>query len=147
VDPHAPVRAVAIDLDGALGDTRPLWDDWLEDAARRFRVDVAKLDEQLANWRQLLERFAEERAPVYLRRDAEASAALRRLQSAGTRIGVFTEAPEELAQVALAQLGAARRVDAVEAGADALKRLLERLGEDAVVVRTRRQLVDLSSPG
>jgi beta-phosphoglucomutase-like phosphatase (HAD superfamily) len=28
--------AVAIDLDGALGDTRPLWQEFLADAARRF---------------------------------------------------------------------------------------------------------------
>jgi phosphoglycolate phosphatase-like HAD superfamily hydrolase len=143
VDARAPVRAVAIDLDGALGDTRPLWDDWLAEAARRFRVEAERLDAELANWRQLLERFAEERAPVYLRPDAEATAALRRLHSGGTRIGVFTDAPDELARVALAHLGAARRVDAVEAGADALERLLERLGDDALVVRTREQLVNL----
>src|ERR1700694_5349234 len=30
--------AVAVDLDGALGDTRPLWEAWLEDAARRLRT-------------------------------------------------------------------------------------------------------------
>ncbi len=29
-------RTVAIDLDGALGDTRPLWEAFLEDASRRF---------------------------------------------------------------------------------------------------------------
>ena len=33
------MKAVAIDL-AALGDTEPLWRDWLEDARRRFRVDV-----------------------------------------------------------------------------------------------------------
>ena len=37
------MRAVAIELDGVLGDTRPLWRDWLEDAARRFR-SIAPLD-------------------------------------------------------------------------------------------------------
>jgi phosphoglycolate phosphatase-like HAD superfamily hydrolase len=137
------VTAVAIDLDGALGDTRRLWHDWLEDAGRRARIDVTALDEQLPNWRQLLQRFAEERAPVYLRPDAEASAALRRLHAAGTRIGVFTTAPEELATVALAQLGAARRVEALETGEDALERLLSRLGADARVVRTRAELVGL----
>jgi phosphoglycolate phosphatase-like HAD superfamily hydrolase len=137
------VTAVAIDLDGALGDTRRLWHDWLEDAGRRARIDVTALDEQLPNWRQLLQRFAEERAPVYLRPDAEASAALRRLHAAGTRIGVFTAAPEELATVALAQLGAARRVEALETGEDALERLLSRLGADARVVRTRAELVGL----
>ena len=137
------VTAVAIDLDGALGDTRRLWQDWLEDARRRARVDVDALDEELPNWRQLLQRFAEERAPVYLRPDAEASAALRRLQGAGTRIGVFTTAPEELARIALAQLGAARRVEALETGEGALEKLLTRLGPDARVVRTRAELVAL----
>ena len=137
------MTAVAVDLDGALGDTGPLWRDWLEDAGRRARVDVTALDEELPNWRQLLQRFAEERAPVYLRPDAEASAALRRLHGAGTRIGVFTEAPEELARIALAQLGAARRIEALETGEDALEKLLTRLGPDARVVRTRAELVAL----
>jgi phosphoglycolate phosphatase-like HAD superfamily hydrolase len=137
------VTAVAVDLDGALGDTRQLWQDWLEDTRRRARVDVTALDEELPNWRQLLHRFAEERAPVYLRPDAEASAALRRLHAAGTTIGVFTSAPEELARVALAQLGAARRVDALETGDDALERLLARLGAGTRVVRTRAELMSL----
>ena len=137
------MTAVAVDLDGALGDTRRLWADWLEDAGRRARIDVTALDDELPNWRRLLQRFAEERAPVYLRPDAEASAALRRLHAAGTTIGVFTSAPEELARVALAQLGAARRVDALETGDDALGRLLARLGADARVVRTRAELVGL----
>jgi phosphoglycolate phosphatase-like HAD superfamily hydrolase len=137
------VTAVAVDLDGALGDTSRLWHDWLEDAGRRARVDVTALDEELPNWRRLLQRFAEERAPVYLRPDAEATAALRRLHRSGARIGVFTNAPEELARVALAQLGAARRVELLETGEDALERLLARLGADARVVRTRAQLIDL----
>jgi phosphoglycolate phosphatase-like HAD superfamily hydrolase len=136
------MTAVAVDL-AALGDTHELWNDWLADAERRARVDVAALDEQLPNWRRLLERYAEERAPVYLRRDAEASAALRSLRAAGRRVGVFTDVPEELARVALAQLGAARQVDAVEAGDGALERLLERIGSSATVVRTRAQLLDL----
>ena len=118
-----------IDLDGALGDTRPLWLQWLADSARVLDLDpdvlpadrgaaAAALDASGAgNWRTLLERFAEDRAPVYLRPSAEASAALRRLQANGARIGVYTDAPVELARVALAQLGAARRVEAVEAGA------------------------------
>src|SRR5918912_19993 len=74
------------------------------DALRRYRVDVDDLDGQLANWRTLLERFAEERAPVYLRPDADVSSALRRLHASGTRVGVFTGVPEELARVALSQL-------------------------------------------
>ena len=137
------MKAVAIDL-AALGDTEPLWRDWLEDASRRFRVDVTALDEELPNWRQLLERFAEERAPVYFRRDAEVSSIIRRLEAAGTRIGVFTETPEELARVALSHLGTMQRVEALEAGGDARNRLLARLGDGATVVRTRDELLGLT---
>lgn len=136
------MNAVAVDL-AALGDVDPLWRDWLDDAARRFRVDVSALDEQLPNWRQLLERFAEERAPVYFRRDAEVSGALRRLNAAGVRIGVFTDAPEELARVALSHLGAAGRVDIVETGAGARERLLALLGGGVVVLETHDELVGL----
>lgn len=137
------MNAVAIDL-AALGDTEPLWRDWLEDASRRFRVDVTALDQELPNWRQLLERFAEERAPVYFRRDAEVSSTIRRLEAAGTRIGIFTEAPEELARVALSHLGAMQRVETLEAGADARERVLGRLGHGATVVRTRDELLGLT---
>ena len=145
---------IAVELD-ALGDTRPLWRDWLTDAARILDVSglpddraaaAAELDARgSGNWRTLLERFAEDRAPVYLRPAAEVSAALRRLQAAGARVGVFTDAPEELSRVALAQLGAARRVEAVEAGERAQERLLETLGAGAAVVRTRAELVALDS--
>jgi phosphoglycolate phosphatase-like HAD superfamily hydrolase len=144
------VRAFAIDLDGALGDTRPLWDDWLRSAEGVLGVSGMPADRGAAateldargagNWRVLLERFAEDRAPVYLRRDATASAALRSLADAGCELGVFTDAPDELARVALAQLGASRRVSVVETGAGALERLLARLGEDAIVVRSRDEL-------
>jgi len=146
------LRAVAIDLDGALGDTRPLWDEWLSSAGALLGVDpvelpadrgeaATELDRRGAgNWRTLLERFSEERAPVYLRRDAAASAALRSLAAAGREIGVFTDAPEPLARVALAQLGADRRVAVVETGAGALERLLATLGQDAIVIRTRAEL-------
>jgi phosphoglycolate phosphatase-like HAD superfamily hydrolase len=137
------VTALAIDLDAVLGDTRPLWDAWLEDVSRRAHVaDPAKLDEELPNWRAMLTRFAEDRAPVYLRPNAQASAALRRLQADGVRLGVFTDAPEELARIAVSQLGAARRIEALEAGPGALDRLLARLGPDARVVRT---IADLHS--
>jgi phosphoglycolate phosphatase-like HAD superfamily hydrolase len=136
------VAAVAIELDGVLGDTRPLYDAWLEDVSRRAHVDPSRLDEELPNWRVLLTRFAEDHAPVYLRPSAPASSALRRLQAGGVRIGVFTEAPEELALVALSQLGAARRVDVLEAGPGALDRLLSRLEPGA---RTIRSLADLDS--
>ncbi len=137
------MKAVAIDL-AALGDVGPLWRDWLDDASRRFRVDVSALDEQLPNWRPLLERFAEERAPVYLRRDAEVTAALRRLQAAAVRVGVFSAAPAELTAIALTHLGAGGRVDVVESGDGARDRVLQALGDGAVVVETRGQLVGLN---
>ena len=139
---------LAIDLD-ALGDTRRLWQDWLVDASRVLDVAglpddraaaAAELDARGAgNWRTLLERFAEDRAPVYLRPAAEVSAALRRLQAEGVSLAVFTDAPAELARVALAQLGAARRIDAVETGAGAL----DRLGAGVTLVRSRDELVAL----
>jgi phosphoglycolate phosphatase-like HAD superfamily hydrolase len=142
--------AVAIDLDGALGDTRRLWDDWVEDVSRRARLEVAlptdralataALDDALPNWPDLLERFAEDRAPVYLRPDARASAALRRLHQRGARVGVFTDAPEPLARVALAHLGAARRIDTVAFGDRALERLLAELGPETQVVRSTAEL-------
>jgi hypothetical protein len=136
------VRAVALDLQ-ALGDTEQLWADWLADAGRRARVDVSALDEQLPNWRRLLYRFAEERAPVYFRPDPQANAALRRLRDADVRIGVFTDTPEELARVALSQLGAARQIDELVTGESALEQLVARLGPETEVVRTRAQLTGL----
>ena len=136
------MKAVAIEL-GAVGDVAPLWRDWVEDAARRFRVDVTALDEQLPNWPELLERYAEERAPVYFRRDADVTGALRRLHGAGVRVGVFGTAPEGLTRIALSHLGAEGRVDVVESGAGARERLLEKLGSDTTVVETRAQLLAL----
>lgn len=136
------MKAVAVDL-AALGDVEPLWRDWLDDAARRFRVDVSDLDEQLPNWRQLLERFAEERAPVYFRRDADVTDVLRCLQAAGVRVGVFADAPAELTRVALSHLGADRRVDVVESGDGARERVVRELGDEVVVVQTRPQLTSL----
>ena len=143
---------LALDLDPVLGDTRPLWQEWLDDAARRLRLDeldlpadraaaAAELDGRIGNWRVLLERFAEDRAPVYFRPNADASAALRRLQAGGVRLGAFTDAPEPLARIALEHLGAARRLEAWEAGAGALERLLARLGPGTAVVRTRAELL------
>jgi phosphoglycolate phosphatase-like HAD superfamily hydrolase len=134
------VTALALDLDGVLGDTRPLWEAWLEDVSRRAHVDPERLDEELPNWRVLLERFAEDHAAVYLRPNARAAGALRRLQADGIRVGVFTDAPEELARIALAQLGAARRIEAFEAGPGALDRLLALLGPDTRVVRSLDEL-------
>jgi phosphoglycolate phosphatase-like HAD superfamily hydrolase len=157
------MKAVAIDLDGALGDTRPLWREFLADAARRF-ASIARLDpdqlpcdrgdaaveldrwaaQGVGDWRGALTRFAEERAPVFLRPNAEASAAVRALADAGYRIGVFTDAPEELARVAIAHLGVARRVDVLQTGMGARERLLGDVGADALMPATREELVHLA---
>ena len=134
------MNAVALHL-GVLGDTGPLWEAFLADVSRRAHVDPARLDEELPNWRALLERFAEDHAPVYLRPSAPATAALRRLHGGGVRVGVFTEAPAELARVALAHLGGARRVETLEAGPGALERLLLELPGARVV----RSLAELDS--
>jgi phosphoglycolate phosphatase-like HAD superfamily hydrolase len=143
---------VALDLDGVLGDTRPLWDAWLADVSRRLR-SIAELDPAalpadrvqaaqeldrwaehgIGDWRGALARFAEDHAPVYLRPRAPVSAALRRLEAAGARIGVFTDAPEELARVALSHLGAARRVHSLTIEPQA----------DATVVRSPEELTRL----
>jgi phosphoglycolate phosphatase-like HAD superfamily hydrolase len=131
---------VAIDLD-ALGDTRQLWRDWLADVTRV--LDVSGLPEDRAaaaveldrrgagNWRSLLERFAEDRAPVYLRPAADVSATLRSLQADGHEVVAFSDAPLELARVALRQLGAARRVDGIVSGIPAAD----------VVVTSREELL------
>jgi phosphoglycolate phosphatase-like HAD superfamily hydrolase len=146
------VRTLAIELD-VLGDTRPLWAAWLDSARGILGVDpdglpadradaAAALDAAGAgNWRVLLARFSEDHAPAYLRRDAAASAALQALVGEGARLGVFTDAPEELARTALAQLGATRRISAIETGAGAFERLLRALGADAEVIRTRDDLL------
>jgi phosphoglycolate phosphatase-like HAD superfamily hydrolase len=144
------VKAAAVDLDAVLGDTGPLLAAWLEDAGRRARVeldgaDEATLDARLGNWRPLLERFAEEHAPVYLRPRGEANAALRRLTAAGVRLGAFTERPEPLARVAASQLGASRLLEELEAGPGALERLLERLGPDTVIVRSAAELTEAAA--
>jgi phosphoglycolate phosphatase-like HAD superfamily hydrolase len=134
------MKAVAISL-SALGDTDPLWEDWLDDARRRFDVDANDLDAELPNWRRLLERYAEDRAPVYFRRDGDVSATLRRLRAGGVRIGVFTDAPEELARIALSHLGAERHVEFLEAGPGSQQRVSELLGSDALVLTTRDELL------
>lgn len=147
-----PPAALAVELD-TIGDTRPLWLAWLESAGGVLGVDPETLPVDRAeaavaldssgagNWRTLLGRFAEDHAPAYLRRDAATSAALQSLATAGVTLGVFTDAPEELADVALAQLGARRRVVALETGAAALDRLLETIGTDAEVIRSRNDLL------
>ena len=160
------LRPVAIDLDGALGDTRPLWDDFLVDAARRY-ASIAPLDpsglpedrgaaaEELDRWAELgvgdwrgaLQRFAEDRAPVHFRPSADAAAALRALAASGCRLGIYTDAPEELAAVAIAHLGAGRRVELVETGACARERLLAALGPDTALATTRDDLVRIAESG
>lgn len=115
------MTATAIDLDGALGDTRPLWRDWLADAGRVLDVDVAALPVDRAVAAALLDAHS--------------------LARAGATLGVFTDAPDELARVAAAHLGAGRRVGAVEAGAGALERLEARLGSEVLVVRSRAELL------
>jgi phosphoglycolate phosphatase-like HAD superfamily hydrolase len=144
-----PGVAIAIDLDSVLADTRPLWDAWLEDAARRARVELAVpedrraaatvLDGALGDWRPLLERFASDRAPVFIRPRAVTNTKLRRLTASGARIGAFSDAPRELAEIALAHAGAARLVEVV----GTLEDVTAELGEDLVVVESREQLAAL----
>jgi phosphoglycolate phosphatase-like HAD superfamily hydrolase len=144
------VPAIALDLDDVLADTRPLWRDWLDDAARRARVDLgdlpedrtaaaAELDARLGDWRPLLERFAADRGPLHFRPRAEVGSAVRRLHAAGTKIGVVTDAPRELAEIALAHLGVAGRVDAV--GTLAVGRA--QLGDGVRLVGSRAELAEL----
>jgi hypothetical protein len=154
---------LAVDLDAVLGDTRPLWEAWLEDAHRRFRT-IAELDPSslprnrgaaavaldewaahgVGDWRASLERFAEDHAPLHLRPDAAATAALRRLHGGGARIVAFTDAPDVLARVASAHLGVARRLEALETGAGSRERALDRLGSGAQVVTSRDELLHLA---
>ena len=140
---------IAVDLDGVLADTRPLWNAWLEDASRRVRVELdvpadreaaaVVLDEALGDWRPLLARFAADRAPLWIRPRADTNAVLRRLVSAGARIGVFTDAPRELAEIALAHAGATRQVEVV----GTLAEVAAALGGDVVVVGSRKELAGL----
>jgi phosphoglycolate phosphatase-like HAD superfamily hydrolase len=141
--------ALALNLDGVLADTRPLWDAWLEDAARRARVELdvpedreaaaAVLDDALGDWRPLLSRFAADRAPLWIRPRPDTNAALRQLAAAGARIGVFSDAPRELADIALAHAGAARQVEVI----GTLAEVQHELGAEAVVVSSREELAGL----
>ena len=141
--------ALALDLDGVLADTRPLWDAWLEDAARRARVELdvpedreaaaGVLDEALGDWRPLLVRFSADRAPLFVRPRPDTNAALRRLAAGGARIGVFSDAPRELAEIALAHAGAARQVEIV----GTLAEVRAALGGEVVVVKSREELAGL----
>ena len=106
--------ALLIDLDGALGDTRPLWDAWLADAERVLPVDTRALPADRGLAANALDDAGQETGapcsaaagpgPIYLRPDATTSAALRQLAGSGVRLGAFTDAPAELADLALAQL-------------------------------------------
>jgi len=141
--------SIALDLDGVLADTRPLWDAWLEDAARRARVELdvpadreaaaAVLDEALGDWRPLLTRFAADRAPLWIRPRPDTNAALRRLKAAGARIGVFSDAPRELVEIALAHAGATRQVEVV----GTLPEVEAALGGAATVLRSREELASV----
>jgi phosphoglycolate phosphatase-like HAD superfamily hydrolase len=143
---------LAIDLD-AIGSTHLLWSAWLESVSGVLAIEPAALPQDrgeaaaaldaagAGNWRTLLERFAEDHAPAYLRRDAATSAALRSLASQGVALGVFSDAPEPLTRVAVAQLGAERRAAVVESGTGALERVVEALGAGTIVVRTRDDLL------
>ena len=141
--------AIAVDLDAVLADTRPVWDAWLEDASRRARVELsvprdreeaaAVLDAALGDWRPLLDRFAADRAPLWFRPRADTNAVLRRLSASGARLGAFTDAPRELAELALAHTGAARYVETI--GTRAAVRA--ELGADTVVITSREALSEL----
>ncbi len=150
------MTTVAIDLDGALGDTRPLWEAFLADLARRF-APIAELDASglprdrlqaaraldawaergVGDWRRALERFAEDHAALYVRPNAAANAAVRRLKRSGIAIVVFTDAPEALAQVVLAHVGVARAVDGICVG---------RPPRGARVVRETTELPKVAAP-
>ena len=155
---------LALDFDTVLADTRPLWREWLEDAARRFRsiavlepsglpddrAEAAALLDRWAeagvgDWRGALERFAEDRAPLFFRPVPATNAAVRRLRAEGAVLGAFSDAPEPLVRVALAHVGLARELSVVAAGADAERRAVVELGSGARVVRSRDELLALGA--
>ena len=94
------MKTVAINL-AALGNTEPLWHAWLDDARRRFRVDVTALDEELPNWRQLLERLDRLCDEVHaLNRHLDSSEHLLRISR---EISTLNESLQALAYAALGQ--------------------------------------------
>ncbi len=109
------------------------------------RADAAAAldDAGAGNWRVLLERFGEDHAPAFLRRDAATSARLQALVDDGATLGVFTDAPEELARVprsrSSARRGASPRSRPVPARSSACS--TPSVG-DATVVRTRADLLN-----
>jgi phosphoglycolate phosphatase-like HAD superfamily hydrolase len=155
---------LALDFDAVVADTRPLWREWLEDAARRFRsiavLEPSALPEDRAeaaalldrwaeagvgDWRGALERFAEDRAPLFFRPVPATNAALRRLRASGAVLGAFSDAPEPLLRVAVAHVGLARELSLVAAGADAERRAVAELGAEARVIRSRDELLGLGA--
>jgi len=100
---------------------------------------VAVLDERLGDWRPLLRRFADDRAPIHFRPRPDTNAQLRRLSAAGVRIGVVTDAPRELADVALAHAGVARQIDVV----GTVDEVAHELENDFLAVSSRAVLLAL----
>ena len=117
-------RVLVIQLDGVLGDTKPLWQAFLEHLERRFSTiepldltslatdrteAAAQLDiwaaSGVGDWRVQLTHFAENHLPVHLRLDAQATSAMRSLASAGIELTVVSDAPQELVDIAAAHLG------------------------------------------
>ncbi len=123
----------------------PLWRAWLEDAQRRYRVelddgvDEASLDAAVGNWRVLLKRFAEACASTCgpTRRPTRSSAASPQPASASA---LLHPSRSRSRAVAAAHLGVARRLERLEAGPGALERLLDAVGRDAVVVGSLAEL-------
>ncbi len=155
---------LALDFDAVVADTRPLWREWLEDAARRFRsiavLEPSALPEDRAeaaalldrwaeagvgDWRGALERFAEDRAPLFFRPVPATNAALRRLRASGAVLGAFSDAPEPLVRVAVAHVGLTRELSVVAAGAEAERRAIGELGAEARIVRSRDELLGLGA--
>ncbi len=155
---------LALDFDAVLADTRPLWDEWLDDAARKFRaiasLDPAELPEDRAeaatvldrwaeagvgDWRGALERFAEDRAPLFFRPEPATNAALRRLRANGASLAAFSDAPEPLVRIAVAHIGLGRELGVLSTGRDAERHAVEELGADARVVRSRDELLRLGA--
>ena len=144
---RAGVPALALDLDGVLADTRPLWRDWLEDAGRRTRVELELpddraaaaplLDEQLGDWRPLLQRFAADRGPLHFRPHAETAAlaaAAPRRRCRGSASSPTRRASSRTSRSRIS----ARRGGSTRVGT--LDEVLAALGGDATVVRSRDEL-------
>ena len=137
------MKAVAVDLD-ALGDTRPLWQRLPRRRGPPLRVDRAARPGRaprrprrgrrrarplgggrVGDWRGALERFAEDRAPVYLRPSAEANAALRALAAAQASASASSRTRPSRSPASRSRTsGAARRVELLETGAGAQRERL-----------------------